>query len=78
MKGKKSKNNKSIDKKKKNNNNNKRRIKKKLLFKKVLYSKFDYLIKKLRTYQTPNEYTRQDQDQKIAKYMKIKPVEYIA
>ena len=76
MKGKKIKNNKTKDKEKKSNS--KRRIKKKLLFKKVLHPKIDDLINKIRTYQTPNEYTRQDQDQKITKYMKIKPVEYIA
>ena len=77
MKGKKRKNNKIIDKEKNKNSNGKRRIKK-LLFKKALHPNIDNLINNIRAYKTPNEYTRQDQDQKITKYMKIKPVEYIA
>ena len=42
-----------------------------------LHPKIEFLENLIKKYQEPNEYTRQDQDQKIDKYMKIPPVEFI-
>ena len=70
--------NKNLSNTNKNINKNKKSFKrKKLLFKNTLHLKIDYLINKIKKYKNPNEYTRQDQDQKIMKYMKLQPVEYI-
>ena len=53
-----------------------KKIRKKI-FKKSLKPNIDYLIKFIKQYKNPNEYTRQDQDQKMLKYMKLNPVEFI-
>ena len=50
---------------------------KKILIKESLHPKIEFLMDKIKKYQEPNEYTRQDQDQKLMKYMRIPPVEYI-
>ena len=44
--------------------------------KKSLHLKINDIIKYIKTYKDPNEYKRQDQEQKLIKYMKIFPVEY--
>lgn len=56
---------------------NKKRKKIKKIKLKGLYPKFEVLINKIKQYKNPNEYTRQDQDQKLLKYMKLNPIEYI-
>ena len=40
-------------------------------------SKINILINSIKKYRNPNEYTRQDQVQKLLKYMKLKPVELL-
>lgn len=56
---------------------NKKRKKIKKIKLKGLYPKFEVLINKIKQYKNPNEYTRQDQVQKLLKYMKLKPVEFL-
>ena len=60
----------------KKENNDKKKTRKKI-FKKSLRPKINILINSIKKYQNPNEYIRQDQVQKILKYMKLKPVEFI-
>ena len=50
--------------------------KRKVRFKNRLYPKIDLLINKIKEYQNPNEYTRQDQDQRLSKYINLPPIEY--
>ena len=50
--------------------NDKKKFMKKV-FKKTLHPKIEYLINLIKKYKNPNEYTRQDQDQKLLKYMKL-------
>ena len=66
------------EKEKKGTNEANKNIKiKKKIFLKSLHPKIESLIYLIKTYRNPNEYTRQDQDQKLLKYMKLKPVEFI-
>jgi len=64
------------EKKEVNKNNNTRKIRKKF-FKNSLRPKIDILINYIKKYRNPNEYIRQDQNQKLLKYMKLKPIEFI-
>ena len=62
--------------KKENNEIKNKKKTRKRIFKKQLRPKINILINLVKKYRNPNEYIRQDQVQKLLKYMKLKPVEF--
>ncbi len=61
----------------KNNKTDDKKKNRKIIFKNRLRPKINILINSIKKYRNPNEYTRQDQVQKLLKYMKLKPVEFL-
>ena len=62
---------------KENNKTSDKKKNRKIIFKNRLRPKINILINSIKKYRNPNEYTRQDQVQKLLKYMKLKPVEFL-
>ena len=60
-----------------NNKTDDKKKNRKIIFKNRLRPKINILINSIKKYRNPNEYTRQDQVQKLLKYMKLKPVEFL-
>ena len=62
---------------KENNKTSDKKKNRKIIFKNRLKPKINILINSIKKYRNPNEYARQDQVQKLLKYMKLKPVEFL-